>query len=315
MITDVLGFSKKSAASTRADLISFVKTHSKLLLPVIDFYRGKVIKSLGDSFLCVFESATDAAVCAIAIQTIILEFNRKRISSDLEMKIRVVINSGDVSIVNGDIFGDAVNLAARMEKMEEIADGGIAISQSTYLLMNRQEVAADSLGPQTFKGISHPVEVYKLPLDKQKLSVLPTRFLDIVERIAEGKEIESIIGQAIGQDKKDKTDASRDSKEAKSDPIIKYSIVLAVLLILILISWKILFTQPAQDKNKLGNSVLNWIMASDKKHSGIIDETDWIGPKEVFQKIDTDKNHQLTPDEIIKWSEDAGVELPPPPRN
>ena len=64
MITDLQGYSSKSAAASRAELIQLVQTHNNLLRPVIEFYHGTIIKSLGDSFLCTFESATDGVAMA-----------------------------------------------------------------------------------------------------------------------------------------------------------------------------------------------------------------------------------------------------------
>lgn len=311
MVTDILGFSQKSAASTRSDLINFVKTHSKLLVPVIDFYKGKIIKSMGDSFLCVFESATDAAVCAVAIETIVFEFNRKSKSSGLQMTIRIVINSGDVSLEKGDIFGDPVNLVSRMEKMDELAQGGIAISESTYLLMNRQEVVVESLGFHQFKGIAHPVQVYRLPIDKQKLSALPTRLLEMVERVADGTERTSVIqlDQIMG-----KQTAPKKVEKESIGKTIKYGFALCVLVLLGIIAFKLMSPSSNLGSKNQETPLLSWLKASDKKRTGIILKEQWVGPPEVFIKIDSNADQRINPDEIIKYASSEGIDLPPPPQ-
>ena len=89
MITDIQGYSKLSTSSSRKELLKVIQTHNKLLKPVIEFYKGSVIKSLGDSLLCRFESATDAAVCAIAIQIIIQEYNKYQEEEDKKLSAYV----------------------------------------------------------------------------------------------------------------------------------------------------------------------------------------------------------------------------------
>jgi class 3 adenylate cyclase len=187
MLTDLHGYSERTSTSSRESLSELVKTHNNLIRPIVDFYRGRVVKGLGDAFLCVFESATDAAVCAIAIQIVIQEFNKMQKEPSKKLSIRIMLNSGDVTLDSGDIYGDAVNIVSRMEKLPHFKDGGVGMSESTYLLVNRQEIKADSIGEHSFKGIVHPVKVYKLPLERQNLTELPTRLLDLVQNIASGR--------------------------------------------------------------------------------------------------------------------------------
>ncbi|MBI3039821.1 RDD family protein, partial [bacterium] len=104
----------------------------------------------------------------------------------------VVINTGDVTIDNNDIFGEAVNVTARMEGLHCFPGGTIGISESTYLLMNRNEIIADLIGPQQLKGIPIPINVFHVPLEKQKLNAIPTRLLDLVEMVVQTQQSESI---------------------------------------------------------------------------------------------------------------------------
>ena len=105
-----------------------------------------------------------------------------------------MISSGDVTLNNNDIFGDAVNLVSRMEKLDEFAQGGIGLSEATYLLMNHQEIVAELVGEREFKGIARPVRIYSIPLGKQKLDQFPGRLTEMRERGKKVKELSSRAG-------------------------------------------------------------------------------------------------------------------------
>ncbi len=188
MLTDIQGYSSASANSSREEILGLIHRHNQLMQPVISFYGGKVIKTIGDAFLVTFTSATDAVVCAIIIQLILGEYNSKQQNPSHKLNLRVVINTGDVSLEKNDIYGDAVNITARMEGLECFAGSTIGISEATYLLMNRNEIVADEIGPKELKGIPYPVVVYQIPLDRQKLTSIPTKLLELVERSVNASE-------------------------------------------------------------------------------------------------------------------------------
>ncbi len=187
MLTDIQGFTDTSSASSRGEIINLIRRHNKLMIPVIEFYRGTVIKSIGDALLCTFPSATDAVVCGIIIQLLLTEYNVRQSDEFKQMRLRVVVNTGDVSLEENDIFGEAVNVTARMEGLSCFPGGTIGISESTYLLMNRNEIIAEKVGTETLKGIPEPVTVYKIPLEKQKLTAIPAKLLQLVEKIVDEK--------------------------------------------------------------------------------------------------------------------------------
>jgi len=182
MMTDIQGYTNASSSSSREEIVGLIRRHNQLMIPVITFYGGTIVKSIGDAFLCTFTSATDAVVCSIIIQLLLREYNKKQKEEAKKMMLRVVINTGDVSIEKNDIYGDAVNITARMEGLDCFPGGTIGISESTYLLMNRNEIVTEKLGPQTLKGIPEPVNVYKIPLEKQKLTEIPSKLLQLVEK-------------------------------------------------------------------------------------------------------------------------------------
>lgn len=183
MLTDIQGYSKTLAEFSRGETVDLIRRHNRLMKPVIDFYRGKIIKSIGDSFLCTFNSATDAVICAIIIQLLLREYNQKLENKEQELHLRVVINSGDVSIEDNDIFGTAVNVTSRMEKLDCFPGGSIGISESTYLLMDKGEIYAEKVGLKTLKDIPDPINVFRVPLEQQKLNKLPIQLLELVEKV------------------------------------------------------------------------------------------------------------------------------------
>ncbi|HNW36894.1 MAG TPA: adenylate/guanylate cyclase domain-containing protein, partial [Candidatus Ozemobacteraceae bacterium] len=184
---DIQGYSTTAAHSSREEIVALIRRHNQLMVPVIEFYGGKIVKSIGDAFLCTFVSATDAVICSILIQLLLREYNARQSDEAQKLNLRVVVHSGDVSIEGNDIFGDAVNVTARMEALPCFPGGSIGISEITYLLMDKNEIAVENLGPQHLKGMPTPVTVYSVPLDRQKLTTLPTHLLELVEKVIEGK--------------------------------------------------------------------------------------------------------------------------------
>lgn len=196
MLTDIQGYSATAANASREEVVELIRRHSQLMKPVIEFYGGTIVKSIGDAFLCTFPSATDAVICAIIIQLLLKEYNQKIKDEAKQLNLRVVINSGDVSIEENDIFGNAVNITARMEALDCFPGGSIGISESTHLLMDRSEIVAEKIGPQNLKGVPEPVMVYRVPLEKQKLNQLPMQLLNLVEKVVNAKNTDGLAGSA-----------------------------------------------------------------------------------------------------------------------
>lgn len=190
MMTDIQGYSAAVAEASRDEVVGLIRRHNQLMRPVIEFYRGTIIKSIGDAFLCTFQSATDAVICAIIIQLLLIEYNQRLTDKNKRLDLRVVINSGDVSLEQGDIFGTAVNITARMEGLNCFPGGSIGISESTHLLMDRTEIVAERIGPKQLKGVPEPVTVYHVPLARQKLNKLPMHLLTLVEKVINSKDFD-----------------------------------------------------------------------------------------------------------------------------
>lgn len=162
MFTDIKGFSKKMAENETV-AFELLKTHDALLRVLTAKFDGRVIKSLGDSFMIDFPSAVNAVRCAIEAQKRFWHFNKGK--SEFQMiEIRVGIHLGDVIIRSDDIIGDGVNVASRIEAMAE--PNRIWISQDVYQqVRNKIPLEVFALGPQRLKNIPEPVEVYEILIE------------------------------------------------------------------------------------------------------------------------------------------------------
>ena len=159
MFTDIKGFSKKMAKN-ETNAFELLKTHDALLRVLAAKFDGRVIKSIGDSFMIDFASAVNAVRCAIETQKRFSHFNREKSELD-KIEIRVGVHLGDVIIRDEDIIGDGVNIASRIEAMA--GPNRIWISQDVYQqVRNKIPLRVFPLGPQRLKNIPEQVEVYEI---------------------------------------------------------------------------------------------------------------------------------------------------------
>jgi hypothetical protein len=163
MFTDIVGFSKIVSTSSRNDSEALLKQHDRIVTKTIKRFGGKKIKSIGDSFLSTFRSPTDATLCAMAIQDALWEYNHTD-GVQQKINVRIALNAGEVRLSSNDIFGEAVNIAARLES--ETPSGAILLTESVYLSMNKNEIDLEALGPYEFKGIPQPINIYRAHVNK-----------------------------------------------------------------------------------------------------------------------------------------------------
>ena len=155
LAADVAGYSRLMGADEEGTLARLKALRAELVDPAIALHRGRIVKTTGDGLLVEFASVVDALRCAIAWQTAMIERAEKRI------QFRIGINLGDIIGDGGDIFGDGVNIAARLEAMAE--PGGICID-SVVMAQTRGklEFPVDDLGDQALKNIAQPVHVFRV---------------------------------------------------------------------------------------------------------------------------------------------------------
>ncbi len=156
---DVVGYSRLMADDESGTLAQ-LKTHRKELLePKAAEYHGRVVKLMGDGTLMEFVSVVDAVNFAVNVQQAMLERNAK-VPEDRQIKYRVGINIGDVIVEGDDIYGDGVNVAARLERLAE--PGGVLVSGEVWRqLKGQQRAAFEDAGEQHLKNILTPVRAYR----------------------------------------------------------------------------------------------------------------------------------------------------------
>ena len=159
MFTDVKGFTSKTSLSSRKQLHRMLELHEQLITPIFKKFRGRIIKTIGDAFMVTFHSPTDAVLCGIEIQKRLAKHNEEVEDND-QLEIRIAINSGEVTLKGNDVFGEAVNIASRLEGIAEAGD--IYFTESVYLAMNKSEIPTAEVGYRHFKGIPEEIKVYKV---------------------------------------------------------------------------------------------------------------------------------------------------------
>jgi len=136
-----------------------LEKHKEIVLPVLENAGGRLVKTIGDAFMMVFESPTDAVLSGIAVQAALKEFNEGKEGDD-RIDVRIAINTGEVTLADNDIFGDPVNITARIESIAEA--GEVFFTEAVYLAMNKHEVPSSEVGLLQLKGIPEKVRVYKV---------------------------------------------------------------------------------------------------------------------------------------------------------
>ena len=171
MAADVAGYSRLMGADeegTLAHLKSFRKT---LVDPKIVEHRGHIVKTTGDGMLVEFASAVDAARCAVEIQRGMAEKNTNAPQDD-RIKFRIGIHVGDIIIDDNDIFGDGVNIAARLEGIAE--PGGVCISDDAHRqVRGKIDIPFEDIGSQTLKNIAEPMRVWRMRIAGETASASP----------------------------------------------------------------------------------------------------------------------------------------------
>lgn len=163
LAADVAGYSKLMAADEEGTLTA-LKAHRRTLSdPKIKQHHGRIFKTMGDGILVEFPSVVDAVKCALEIQRGMAARNAK-IGPDRRIEFRMGINIGDVIEDGGDVFGDGVNVAARLEGIA--TRGGICVSRQVLdLVEGKVHLSCRELGRQNLKNIARPIEVYRLDLN------------------------------------------------------------------------------------------------------------------------------------------------------
>ena len=159
LASDVVGYSKMMSADEEGTLRT-LRAYRTIIDGLIEKHGGRVFNTAGDAVLAEFSSAVEGVRCAITIQEE-LAVRNAQLPEDKQMHIRIGLNVGDVMIEGIDLFGDGVNVAARLEGVA--APGRICISSSTFeQVKNKLSIGFEDMGPQEVKNIPHPVGAFQI---------------------------------------------------------------------------------------------------------------------------------------------------------
>src|SRR5438552_7092222 len=165
LAADMVGYSRLMEADETGTLARLRTHRLELVDPAIAKNKGRIIKTTGDGMLVEFQSVADAVECAAEIQRRMSRRNTD-VSPARWIQYRIGINLGDVIVEDGDIFGDGVNVAARLQELA--APNGICVSAAVRdQVGDRLDVAFEDLGEQSVKNILRPIRIFRVLLDKE----------------------------------------------------------------------------------------------------------------------------------------------------
>lgn len=161
MFTDMVGYTTL-AQKNESTALELLEEQRNIVRPLLPKHHAKEVKTIGDAFLVEFESALEAVRCAFELQQFLHELNQSR-PLEKQIKLRIGLHLGDVIQSQGDVYGDAVNIASRIEPLAE--SGGVCMSQQVYdHVRNKFEFPVESLGARELKHVELPIQVYKIVL-------------------------------------------------------------------------------------------------------------------------------------------------------
>jgi adenylate cyclase len=249
MFTDMVGYTALGQRNESLSL-ALVEEQRKLIRPILARHNGREIKTIGDAFLVEFPSALDAVRCAYDIQRAVREFNIS-LSEERRVHLRVGVHLGDVVESGGDISGDAVNVASRIEPLAE--DGGVCVTRQVYdHIQNKFELKMASLGVKPLKNVSIPIEVFRMAMPwehaglspapespRNRVAVLPFANMspdpadeyfadglteELIDRLSQVRELEVIARTSVMSYKKKEKKAAEIAKELSVGSLVEGSV-------------------------------------------------------------------------------------------
>ena len=170
LAADVVGYSRL-IREDEAGTLAAIKVHrEQLIQPKVIERKGRIVKLMGDGLLIEFPSAVEAVQCAVEIQHLIGDRNAD-VSEENRVTYRIGINIGDIVVEDNDIYGDGVNVAARLEGLAE--PGGICVARNVFdQVKDKLDLTIEHLGEREVKNIAEPVTVYRVVLDEKAAALV-----------------------------------------------------------------------------------------------------------------------------------------------
>ena len=194
---DVAGYSLLMGRDEEGTLAALRAIRRDLSDPKIKEHQGRIVKTMGDGLLIEFASVVGAVRCSVEVQRAMAERN-EGVPADRRIDFRVGIHQGDIIVEDGDIFGDGVNLAARLEGLAE--PGGICVSRVVRdEIRDKLDVAFDDLGEQQVKNIARPVHAFRISPDTLTRLAPAVPALGTLSRIAGegGPSAKRLVGEGL----------------------------------------------------------------------------------------------------------------------
>lgn len=154
LFSDMKDYTVRAAQASRQELVELIRQHQDLVRRAVERHRGKIIKSMGDGMLAAFDSATEAILAARQIQQVAANEQPSR------MDLRIALSSGEVVIDAGDVYGPAVNVAARLQA--HTPTGAVYFTDATRQMLNSAEVQFDEAGEFELKGVRGNVRAFRV---------------------------------------------------------------------------------------------------------------------------------------------------------
>jgi len=251
MFTDMVGYTALTQ-SNETQALEVLDRHNRLLRPFFQKFDGREVKTIGDSFLVEFNSALDALRCAVEIQSYLHDYNFSS-KEGWKISLRIGIHLGDVMHQDGDVFGDAVNIASRIEPLA--SPEGVVISEQVYdQVHNKFEFPLIPLGEKSLKNVSRLVQIYSVQMpwegekhmertefefESKRIAVLPfvsmspdpndEYFADglteeLITKISLVQGLEVIARTSAMNYKREKKNASQIGKELKVGTLLEGSV-------------------------------------------------------------------------------------------
>jgi adenylate cyclase len=175
LLADVVGYSRLMSVDEEGTHTQLTSHFKDRIEPKIGEYDGRLLRTMGDGFLVEFDSSVKAVRCAIDIQQMMAKHNAS-VDIDRRIQLRIGINTGDVIVDDRDIYGNSVNIAARLEGLAE--PGGIYITQGVYEQMRGYpSLSFEDRGLQKVKNIDRPIHVFRVKYGQQQQSRVSSRHL------------------------------------------------------------------------------------------------------------------------------------------
>jgi len=246
MFTDIVGYTRMAQARESLAL-ELLEEHRGVVRPLVTAHGGMEVKTIGDAFLIEFRSALEAVLCAVDIQRRMADRN-SRVQPERQVQVRVGVHLGDVVHAGGDVYGDAVNVASRIEPLAQ--PGGICLSQQVYdSIRNKSDLNVVKMGEVELKNVELPMAVYRVNLEpsqslepwapRERLAVLPfvnispdpndEYFADglteeLITKLSEIKGLKVIARTSVMNYKKKEKNVSQIGRELGAGTVIEGSV-------------------------------------------------------------------------------------------